>query len=227
MAKQKPKKSQRASIGLNENSSAHTRPVRIRLVALLLTDETTSLEAASDKAEEILSQHDALENLSQMSVEEISGRYGITRSQAERLYAALELGKQLYIRPTDDQPVIRSARDAAHLMRDMANLHQEHVRVILLDTSQRIIAISTVYIGTVNAAVLRTAEIFRDAIAHNAPAIILAHNHPSGDPLPSPEDVQITSTLVEAGKILDIMVLDHIIIGGNDWRSLKEMGLGF
>lgn len=78
-----------------------------------------------------------------------------------------------------------------------------------------------------NAAVLRTAEIFRDAIAHNAPTIILAHNHPSGDPSPSPEDVYLTGILAEAGKLLDITLLDHIIIAGSNWRSLKEMRLGF
>lgn len=198
-----------------------------QLLAALLEDQSSSLEAASRTAQEMLSQRDALESLSRLFPDELIRQYALTPVQAWRIYAALELGKRLYTRPADERPVIRTARDAARLMRDMADLHQEHVRVILLDTSQRIIAISTVYIGTVNAAVLRTAEIFRDAIAHNAPAIILAHNHPSGDPSPSPEDVQLTGILAEAGKLLDIVLLDHIIIAGSDWRSLKEMRLGF
>src|SRR5690606_7967356 len=98
---------------------------------------------------------------------------------------------------------------------------------ILLDSNRRVQTITTVYIGTVNASLLRVSEIFREAVVRNCPAIILAHNHPSGDPTPSPEDIELTRTLITAGKLLDVALLDHIIIGASEWSSLKELGLAF
>jgi DNA repair protein RadC len=127
----------------------------------------------------------------------------------------------------NDRTVIRTSADAAQLVGDMANLRQEHVRVVLLDNSRYVMATPTVYIGTVNASVLRVSEVFREAIIRNSPAIILAHNHPSGDPTPSPEDIELTRAMCAAGKLLDIQVLDHIIIAQHGWMSLKDMGLGF
>jgi DNA repair protein RadC len=106
-------------------------------------------------------------------------------------------------------------------------LPQEHVRVILLDSMRRVVAIPTIYIGTVNASVLRVSEIFREAVTRNCPAMILAHNHPAGDANPSPEDVELTRTLIAAGRLLDVMLLDHLVIGHHDWSSLKDMGLAF
>jgi len=125
------------------------------------------------------------------------------------------------------QTVIHTAADAAHLLRTMTHLRQEHVCLILLDSQKQVLAIPTIYIGTVNMTILRTGEIFREVLAHNAPAFILAHNHPSGDPQPSPQDVQFTRTLVDAGHLLDVQVIDHLIMGRQGWVSLKEKGLGF
>ncbi len=110
----------------------------------------------------------------------------------------------------------------------MSFLEQEHLRVMLLNTKNQVLGISQVYIGNVNTSVVRAAEVFRPAIRQNCPSIIVVHNHPSGDPTPSPEDVAVTQQLVEAGKLLDIEMLDHIVIGsGNRFVSLKERGLGF
>jgi DNA repair protein RadC len=109
----------------------------------------------------------------------------------------------------------------------MGMLEQEHLRVILLDTRNRIITIDTVYKGSLNSSMVRVGELFRRAIRRNAAAIIVAHNHPSGDPTPSPEDVAVTRQVVQAGQMLDIEVLDHIIIGRGRFVSLKERGLGF
>ena len=109
----------------------------------------------------------------------------------------------------------------------MSLLRQEHVRAILLDLNRRVIAIPTIYIGTLNASVLRVSEIFREAIARNSPAFILVHNHPAGEPSPSPEDIELTHTLIAAGKLLDIAVIDHLIISQRGWSSIKQLGLAF
>ena len=120
------------------------------------------------------------------------------------------------------------ARKTYVLMAEMSFLEQEHLRVMLLNTKNQVLGISQVYIGNVNTSVVRAAEVFRPAIRQNCPSIIVVHNHPSGDPTPSPEDVAVTQQLVEAGKLLDIEMLDHIVIGsGNRFVSLKERGLGF
>ena len=109
----------------------------------------------------------------------------------------------------------------------MMLLEQEQLRTVLLDSRNRVISIPTVYIGSLNHTAVRVGEVFREAIRANAAAMIVVHNHPSGDPTPSPDDVQITRMIVEAGKLLHIDVLDHMIIGRQRWISLKERGLGF
>ena len=109
----------------------------------------------------------------------------------------------------------------------MAALVQEHLRVIVLDTRNRVLSVEKLYMGSLNASTVRVGELFRAAIQRSAAGIILVHNHPSGDPSPSPEDVNLTRTAVQAGRLLDIEVLDHLIIGRGRHVSLKEKGLGF
>ncbi|HMN31537.1 MAG TPA: JAB domain-containing protein, partial [Caldilineaceae bacterium] len=113
------------------------------------------------------------------------------------------------------------------LMLEMGLLEQEQLRVVLLDTKNYVLRLHTVYSGSLNSAVVRVGEIFREAIRANAASCILAHNHPRGDPTPSPEDVRVTEAVVQAGALLDVRVLDHLIIGRNRYVSLKERGLGF
>lgn len=112
-------------------------------------------------------------------------------------------------------------------MLDMMALDQEELWVACLDTKNRLQKIAKVYRGSVNSAQIRVGEIFKEAIRLNAPAIVVAHNHPSLDPSPSPEDILITRQIVDAGKLLDIDTLDHLVIGGNRFVSLRERGLGF
>jgi DNA repair protein RadC len=112
-------------------------------------------------------------------------------------------------------------------MAEMSLLTQEHLRTVLLDTRNRVLSMPTIYVGSLNSAAVRVGEVFREAIRANCAALIVAHNHPSGDPSPSPEDVQVTRQLVEAGSLLGVDVLDHIIIGHQRFVSLKERGLGF
>jgi len=151
-----------------------------------------------------------------------------TQRKAAAIKAALEIGRRLLIAGVDERPQIKSPADVANLLLlEMGHLDQEHLRTVLLDTKNRVQAIATIYIGSVNSAQVRIGEIFRDAIRRNSAALIVAHNHPSGDPTPSPEDILVTRQIVEAGKLLDIDVLDHLILGNNRYVSLKERGLGF
>ena len=123
---------------------------------------------------------------------------------------------------------VHAPSDAANeVMPILASMEQEVLQVILLNTRNRILQIVQVYQGSVNTSQVRIAEIFREAIRLNAVNIIVVHNHPSGDPTPSPEDVAITRAIVQAGKLLDINLLDHLVIGSDKWVSLKERGLGF
>ncbi|MDW8405351.1 RadC family protein, partial [Chloroflexus sp.] len=128
----------------------------------------------------------------------------------------------------DERFPIRSPADvAALLMVEMSHLDQEHLRTVLLDTKNRVQQISTIYIGSLNSATIRIGEVFKDAVRRNSAAIIVVHNHPSGEATPSPEDIQVTRQLVAAGRLLDIEVLDHLIIGRGHYVSLRERGLGF
>ena len=138
-----------------------------------------------------------------------------------------ELNAQLYAHPTE-RPVIHSPKDAYDVLNCfMSVLDHEELWVINLDTRHRMMNLVKLYQGSVNSSQIRVAEIFRPAIADNAPSILLAHNHPSGDPTPSPDDVSVTHSIVEAGKLLDIEVLDHLVICPDKFVSLKERGLGF
>jgi DNA repair protein RadC len=153
---------------------------------------------------------------------------GINQTTAIRIKAALNLGLRLNV-PNDERPTINSPADAAALVQsEMALLEKEHLRVLLLDTRNHVLDIVEVYQGSVNSSQVRIAEIFKPAIQRMAPAIIVCHNHPSSDPTPSPDDVAVTRAMVQAGKLLDVSLLDHLVIGqAGKWVSLKERGLGF
>ena len=123
---------------------------------------------------------------------------------------------------------VRSPRDVGpQLVVEMGDLEQECLRVVLLDTKHHVLAMPTVYQGTVNQVSIRACEVFREAVRRNAIALIVVHNHPTGDPTPSPEDVAVTRTLVEAGTLIDIEVLDHLVVSRRNYISLRESGLGF
>lgn len=166
--------------------------------------------------------------LANAGIGELIAVRGVSTAKAAQLKAALELGRRLLLASPDFRPQITSPSDAANLlMLEMGALPQENLRTILLDTKNRVLSSPTVYVGNVNSSIIRVAEVFRDAVRSNATAIIVAHNHPSGDPTPSPEDVQVTRSIVQAGQLLGIDVLDHLVIGHHRFVSLKERGLGF
>ena len=178
-------------------------------------------------AEQVLKHFRNLRNLQVASVEEIARIRGIGRPTAVRLKAALELGKRLF-GEDEPRPYVSSPADAAELIQyEMSLLEQEELWVLLLDTRNRLTGTTKLYRGSLNSAQIRVGEVFRDALRRNAAAVIVAHNHPSGDPSPSPEDIAITRSIREAGELLDVKVLDHLIIGRGRYVSLKERGLGF
>jgi DNA repair protein RadC len=183
---------------------------------------------ALDTALELLLKFGSLHRMARTHEAQLMRIQGIGQAQAARLLAVLELSRRLQEPAAEEQCYVRSPADGAQLLLpDMRFLDQEELRVILLDTRNRVLGIPTIYRGSLNTSVVRIGEIFRPAIEAPAAAIILAHNHPSGSPDPSPEDVSVTRQCVEAGRLLSVDVLDHIILGNGRFTSLKERGLGF
>ena len=198
----------------------------------LATTELLALVLGTAEApglsQELLDRFGSLHGLARASKAQLLRIHGIGETQAARLLAVLELSRRLQI-PTDERPRVSSPAEAAAVLAPrLSHLTQEELHVILLDTRNRVLGIHCLYKGSLNANVIRLAEIFRPAIEAPAAAIIVAHNHPSGEVSPSPEDVTVTRQLVKAGKLLDVAVLDHVIIGqGGQYASLKEGGVGF
>ena len=197
------------------------------LLAILLRTGVRG-ENVVQLAMRLLSDHRGLSGLAKASFDELEELKGVGPAKVTQLKAAFELGRRLLVEAPDERPQIRSPADAANLvMLEMGLLDQEHLRLILLDTKNRVLEMPTVYIGNLNTSVIRVGELFRQALRVNCAGMIVVHNHPSGDPTPSPEDVRVTERIVEAGKLLDIDVLDHLIIGWQRYVSLKERRLGF
>lgn len=179
-------------------------------------------------AQQLLSEHGGWTGLLRADYDELCKRRGMGEAKAATLKAALEIGRRLLLVSSEDRPQIRSPADVAGLlMVEMGHLEQEHLRTVLLDTKNRVQQITTVYVGSLNSAMIRVGEVFREAIRRNSAALIVVHNHPSGDPTPSPEDILVTRQIVEAGKLLDIDVLDHLVISSGRYVSMRERGLGF
>lgn len=209
-----------ASLGAEALSNAE-------LIAILLR---TGIEGtnAVQLAQRVLMDLGGLSGLHKTPFDELRHRRGIGPAKAAQLKAAVELGRRLAVALPEEQPTIQSPDDAAALLLyEMGALEQEHLRVLLLDTRNRLFRTVEVYQGSLNASLIRVGEVFREAVRSNAASIIVVHNHPSGDPTPSPDDVSVTRALVEAGRLLDIEVLDHLIIGKNRFVSLKAKDLGF
>lgn len=185
------------------------------------------IEVSAAKSHEIITAVGSLANLAQAAPDELMHYYRLTERQSRVLASALELKRRGV--PSAGDAAISCPADAAHrLFPRLSHRLQEEMHVLLLNTRNHVIAARTIYIGTINQANLRNAELLRPAILLNAPAFIIAHNHPSGDTRPSPEDIAVTRSLVAAGQLMDIQLLDHLIIGNEqDFTSLKEQELGF
>ena len=179
-------------------------------------------------AERLLSSFGGVAGLARANFDELCACHGMGEAKATQIKAALELGRRLLLAAPEERPQVRVPTDVANmLMLEMSLLEQEHLRAVLLDTKNYIIRVAQIYVGSLNAASVRVGEVFREAIRSNSASVVIVHNHPSGDPTPSPDDVRVTEQLVSAGKLLDIEVLDHLVIGRNRFVSMKERGLGF
>ena len=198
------------------------------LIAILLRTGIAG-ENAISLATRVLAEFEGLAGLARVGYGELNGQRGLSDAKTCEILAALELGRRIASLAPEERAQISCPQDAANLVAaEMALFAQEHLVVLLLNTRNMVVARRTIYIGTVNSSAVRPAEVLRPAIRENAPSIIVVHNHPSGDPTPSPEDVAITRDLVAAGKLMDIELLDHLIIGqGGRFTSLKEQGQGF
>lgn len=177
-------------------------------------------------AQELLVRFGNVRAISHATIEELSQIKGIGLAKAAQIKACFELGRREELEPElknfdikDPEAVVKAIRAS---IKDKA---KEHFKLILLNPRNKIIGISTISIGTLNASLVHPREVFKDAITHSAASVVLAHNHPSGDPEPSEDDLKITKKLVDSGQILGVEVLDHIVIGKNKFCSFKERGL--
>lgn len=198
------------------------------LIAILLRTGMQG-ENVLSLSSRVLAQFDGLAGLGRTTFAELCALRGLSEAKACQLLAGLELGRRFVSLAPDERVVINSPQDVANLvMAEMAALEQEHLKVLLLNTKNEVLSIQEIYVGNVNSSMVRPAEVIRPAVRDNTPSVIVVHNHPSGDPTPSQEDVSITRELVAAGNLLGVEVLDHLVIGnGCRFVSLKEKGLGF
>ncbi|MDN4607141.1 RadC family protein [Sporosarcina highlanderae] len=194
------------------------------LVAILLRTGTKE-ESVLLLANRILNSFDKIQDLKDATVEEMMAVKGIGQAKAVQVLAAAEIGKRIYRKHSEGRYVIKSPEDAAaYLMTDMSSLLQEHFVVLFLNVKNEVLHKQTIFIGSLNSSIVHPREIFREAVKRSAASIIVSHNHPSGNPAPSPEDIEVTKRLVEAGAIMGIELLDHVIIGDHRFISLKEKG---
>ena len=184
--------------------------------------------SATDLAAEALARHDGLTGLARASELELAGLPGVGSARAGQLIAAFELGRRLLADWPAGRWTIRSPGDVAdRLILQMGRLEREELRAVLLNTKNVVLRVTTVYQGNVSASLVRVGELFRDAVRLNASGIILVHNHPSGDPTPSPDDLHLTAEALAAGRLLDIELLDHLVIGHDAYVSLRDRGVSF
>lgn len=183
-------------------------------------------ENVLDFAERLLTEAGGLAGIARMSVHELTQIHGMGQAKAAEVKAALEIGRRSVSADPTTRPVINSPQDIAHLvMEEMRYLDREHFRIVTLSTKNHVLGISSISVGSLNSSLVHPRECFKEAIRRNSNAIILLHNHPSGDPTPSREDIDVTRRLADGGQILGIEVLDHVIIGDNRYISLKERGI--
>ena len=184
--------------------------------------------SAVDLAEDALARYDGLTGLARATDVELDRLAGIGAARAAQLTAAFELGRRLLADWPAGRWSIRAPGDVAdRLVLQMGRLEREELRVVLLNTKNVVLRVATVYQGNVSASLVRVGELFRDAVRLNAAGLILVHNHPSGDPTPSPDDLHLTAEALAAGRLLDIDLLDHLVIGHDAWISLRDRGVAF
>lgn len=194
------------------------------LLAILLGSGTKD-ESVMSLSNRVLMHFEGLGLMHDAAIEELTAIKGIGTAKGVLILSAIELGKRMNQYKPNERYVIRSPKDGAdYVMEEMRNLNQEHFVVLFLNTKNQIIQRQTIFIGSLNASIVHPREVFREAVKRSAASIIVVHNHPSGDPSPSQEDIHVTRRLLESGKLIGIDVLDHLIIGDRKFVSLKEKG---
>ena len=184
--------------------------------------------SAVDLAADTLARHDGLIGLARATELELVTVSGVGPVKAAQLVAGFELGRRLLADWPSARWTIRGPADIAErLILQMGRLEREELRVVLLDTKNHVLRVTTVYQGNVSSSLVRIGELFRDAVRLNAAGVILVHNHPSGDPTPSPDDLHLTAEALSAGRLLDIALLDHLVIGHDAYVSLRDRGVAF
>ncbi len=197
------------------------------LLAILLRTGSAR-ESALAMASRLLAKFDGLVGLARANFAELCAESGLGEAKVAQVQGALELGRRLAATQPGERPAIGSPDDVANLLQaEMGLLEQEQMRVLLLSTRNHVMGTSDLYRGSVHTAVVRIGELFRDALRQNAPAIVLVHNHPSGDPTPSPEDISMTRQAIEAGGLLDVEVVDHVILAHGRFESMKRAQVAF
>ncbi len=195
------------------------------LLAIILRSGSTK-QSVLGLASSLLARHGGLGGLARISYADLLNEPGLGEAKAAEIRALFQIAARVQALEVGERPIIRSPQDVHALLGgEMASFEQEHMRVLLINTRNQVLGVHEIYVGNVSSAVVRAAEVFRDAIRQNAPSIIVVHNHPSGDPSPSPDDVALTKALVAAGGHLDIELLDHVVIGDRRYASLKSLGL--
>ena len=190
------------------------------LLAILLRTGKTGKNVI-EIASQILSKY-SKKRLLQMTYDDLSKISGIDSAKATTLLAAFELSKRALEVNDTNLPVINTARDAAAQLSDMRDLKKEHFVALYLNAKNQLVHKETISMGTLNANLVHPREVFEPALKHSAAQIIAAHNHPSGDPKPSEDDIELTKRLTDAGKMMGIEIMDHVIVSKNSHFSFKE-----
>lgn len=195
------------------------------LLAVILRTGTEG-DGALDVAEGLLCRLGGVRELSGATLAELSEVRGIGPAKAAQLQAVIELGRRSMATQPAGRTRVRGPRDVWELLGpELRSERKEHFVAVLLDTRNGVIARQTISVGDLTSSIVHPREVFAPAIRHGAAALVVAHNHPSGDPAPSPEDIQVTKRLVSAGELVGIPVMDHVVIGDSRWMSMKEAGL--
>jgi DNA repair protein RadC len=199
----------------------------VELIGVLWGSGTQG-HTAVDAASMAMQRHEGLVGLARATDVELKAVPGVGPVRAAQLGAAFELGRRLVADWPQGRWTVRAPRDVGdRLVPQMGFLEREELRVVLLNTRNVVLRQVTIYQGNVSSSLVRIGELFRDAVRLNATGLILIHNHPSGDPTPSPDDLRLTAEALAAGRLLDIQLLDHLIVAGDGFVSLRDRGVAF
>ncbi|PTL38671.1 RadC family protein [Alkalicoccus saliphilus] len=194
------------------------------LIALMLGSGTKS-ESVLELSGRVIRHFDGLRLLKEATAVELMEIRGIGEAKAVQLCAALEIGRRIKQFPVEETHIVRSPQDVAdYMMEEMRHLKQEHFIALYLNTKNAVLHKKTLFIGSLNASIVHPRELYKEALRYSAASFICLHNHPSGNPEPSQEDIDVTKRLTETGKMLGIEMLDHVIIGDRRFCSMKEKG---